>query len=47
LRPYEELDAVLSHQMEDKVEKPILFASRSLASAEKGYYPLEKELYLA
>ena len=35
--------AVLSHQFGDGQEKPIAFASRSLAPAEKNYSQLEKE----
>ena len=35
--------AVLSHKMSDKVEKPIAFASRSLAAAEQNYSQLGKE----
>ena len=35
--------AVLSHKLENGVEKPIAFASHSLASAEKKYSQLDKE----
>ena len=35
--------AVLSHKLENGIEKPIAFASRSLAPAEKKYSQLDKE----
>ena len=38
--------AVLSHCMDDGSEKPIAFASRSLAPAEKRYAQLDKPLCL-
>ena len=37
------LGVVLSHEMENKECKPIAFASRTLADAEKSYSQLEKE----
>ena len=38
------IGAVLSHTWEDGSERPIYYASRSLASAEKNYSQLDKEV---
>ena len=35
--------AVISHRMDDGLERPIAFASRSLSPAEKYYVQLDKE----
>ena len=35
--------AVLSHRLQDTSERPVAFASRSLAPAQKGYAQLDKE----
>lgn len=37
------LDRALSHVMDDGTERPIAFASRSLAKAEKAYSQIDKE----
>ena len=37
------IGAVLSHQEEDRSEKPVAFTSRSLSPAEKKYAPQDKE----
>ena len=37
------IGAVMSHIMKDKTERPIAFASRTLAPAEKNYSQIEKE----
>ena len=37
------LGAILSHQMPNGVEKPIVFASRTLSKAEKKYAQIERE----
>ena len=37
------IEAVLSHLIEDGIEWPVEFASRTLSSAEKNYAQIEKE----
>ena len=37
------VEAVLSHQMHDGSERPVAYASRSLAPAEKNYAQLDRE----
>ena len=39
------IETVLSYQFEDRVERPIAFASHSLAPAERKYSHIEKKVW--